>query len=261
MPNFNDIVEQYDKIKDKPEVTDPLRVRPGIKRGLNADAEAKRQKFLPDAKAHYRLQDRLSRMFDKSSRAGAKTTLGGLVMPNGRKMFADFHDNYTGTGRFQKQVAPDKVLFPDNGPKIDPYPNKVILYERCMDCRERADRNNFIPAMTFVPTGEALNPMARSKWASVDIKPGTVLCYLFCVECPTKLAKEINRIKHDPIKSNLFVSGPGGILDKPISLAEKESQALVKQHGEYISDNVFQQIKYHRDLPETDVFYGNCKLN
>lgn len=260
MANFSDIVEEYNKIKDTPEVTDPLRTNQDYKViGKSADLVEKRQQYLPTKEAHFKLEQKLSKMFDKSSRAGASSTLGGLVMPNGRQIFKEFHDNYTGTGRFQPQKAPDKVEFKDDGPKIDPYPHRVILYERCMDCCERVDLNNFVPDMTFVPSGDKLNPVAAAKWSSVSIKPGTVLCYMFCMKCPTDKAIKLRAIKHDPVKSQLLIGmAPDG---KPWTMADKESQAFLAEHAGRISDNVFQQIKHHRDLKSNDIFYGNCRID
>jgi hypothetical protein len=260
MPNFSDIVEQYNQIKGTPEITDPLRTNQEYKViGKSADIEEKRRKYLPNGQIHYRLQQKLSTMFDKSSRAGPQSTLGGLVMPNGRQIFKEFHDNYTGTGRFKPQTAPDKVTFKEDGPKIDPFPHRVILYERCMDCLERVDLNNFVPDMTFVPPGDKLNPITAAKWASVSIKPGTILCYMFCMKCPTEKARKLNAIKHDPIKSQLIAGlDPHG---KPWTVADKESQAFLAEHGGRVSDNVFQQIKYHRDLKSNDIFYGNARLD
>jgi hypothetical protein len=259
MTDFAEIALEYDKIKNTPEVTDPLRTSQEYKTvGIAADILEKRQKYLPDAKSHYKLQDKLSRMFDKSSRAGAKSTLGGLVMPNGRKIFSEFHDNFTGTGRFQPEKAPDKVTFKDDAPKIDPYPHRVIFYERCMDCLERVNLDDFIPDMTFVPPADKLNPIAEAKWRSVDIKPGTVICYLFCTKCPTEKAKKLRAIKHDPVKSQLLIGiAPDG---KPWTMADKESQAFLAEHAGRVSDNVFQQIKYHRDLKSNDIFWGNARL-
>jgi hypothetical protein len=260
VPDFADIASEYEKIKDTPDVTATLRTNQEYKAtGKAADLLEKRQKYLPDASTHYKLQDKLSKMFDKSSRAGAKSTLGGLVMPSGQKIFREFHDNYTGTGRFKPQKAPDKVAFKEDGPKIDPYPNRVILYERCMDCLERVDLNNFIPDMTFVPPGEHLNPIAAEKWRSVDIKPETLICYFFCMKCPTERAKKLRAIKHDPIKSKFIIGmGPDG---KPMTMADKECQAFLAEHAGRISDNVHQQIKYHRNLKSNDIFWGNARID
>lgn len=259
MPDFSDIALEYEKIKETPEVIDTLREKKNtINRGLTADSLNKRQDYLPDPQSHYRLQDKLSRMFDKSSRAGAKSTLGGLVMPNGRKMFAEFHDNYTGTGRIQPTKAPDKVLLPENGPQLDVKKPSVVLYERCVDCCERIDKDNCVPNMLFLPPGDLMSPAERSKWASVDIKPESVICYLFCVKCPTKVALEYKKIAHDPFKTKFIVwIGPDG---KPVTAAEKESREFLTANSTRISNHVFEQIKHHRSLPDSDIFYGEAKL-
>lgn len=264
MTDFSEIVEQYNQIKDTPEVTDTLRTSDKHKAsarvaGGAADSLQKRQRYLPDAESHYKLEDKYSKMFDKSSRAGAKSTLNGLVLPSGRKNFSDFHDNFTGTGRFKPQKAPDKVQFQEKAPKIDPYPNKVILYERCPDCCERVDKDNFIPGMTFVPNGETLSPQERQKWASVDIKPETLICYLFCVKCPTEKAKKLNQIKHDPVKSQFTIGvAPDG---KPWTLADKESQEFLLEHTTRVSEAILNQVKYHRDLNSAGIFYGNADIS
>jgi len=259
MPNFSDIVEQYEKIKKSPEITDNLRVKEYKTKGLAADILQKRQKYLPDQKTHAKLQAKLSTMFDKSSRAGAKSTLNGLILPSGRKMFSEFHDNFTGTGRFERKKAPDTVPFNDNGPKIDPNPNRVILYERCADCLERVDMNNFIPGLTFIPPEDEANPIVTSKWRSVDLKPGTVICYLFCTKCPEEAAKALKKIKHDPFKSRFFIGlGPTG---EQQTMADKEAQDYLRARSGRISDNVFSQIKYHRHIKGSDIFFGSARLD
>lgn len=259
MVDFADIALEYEKIKGTPEVTDALRIKKQKSRGLDADSEKKRQKYLPDKESHYKLQQKLSTMFDKSSRAGAKSSLGGLIMPNGQKMFSEFHDKFTGTGRYQPQTAPDKVIVPENAPRTDVKTPSVVLYERCMDCLERVDKDHCIPNMTILPPGDLMNDIARSKWNSVDIRPGSIICYLFCDKCPPKAAEVYKKISHDPFKSSFIVGvGPDG---KPITMAQKESQEYLHAHSAKISDRVFEQIKYHRNFPDSDVFYGDAILN
>ena len=256
MPDFADLALEYEKIKKTPEVIDSLRVKENPN-GNPADALQKRQRMLPDAKAHYKLQEKYTTMFDKSSRAGAKSKVGGLILPSGRKIFSEFHDNFTGTGRFKPQKAPDKVQLPEKAIKVDTKGPSVVLYERCMDCLERVDRDHCVPNMTFLPNGENMNEIARSKWQSVQITPGAVLCYLFCDKCPTEAAKHVKQILHDPFKSQLII----GIVDgKPMTMAEKESKEYMAARGQRIEDNVFQQVKYHRDLPDSDIFYNEAKL-
>jgi hypothetical protein len=259
MPDFQDIIEQNEALKKTPGVTDLLRQKKNISKGLAADSLQKRQQYLPDKETHARLQDKLSTMFDKTSRAGAKSSLHGLIMPGGRKMFTEFHDTYTGTGRYTPQKTPDKVVFDDKAPKVDPYPNKVILYERCAECCERVDMNNFIPAMTFIPAGEHLNPIARAKWAVVDIKPGTLICYLFCMSCPADSAAKLKKIKHDAVKSQFIIGmGPDG---KPWTAADKECQEFLHVRTDKINDNIFTIIKQHRELKSNDIFYGNARID
>lgn len=256
MPDFSDIAVEYDKIKDTPDVLGQTRTSDLNKAtGVAADDTQIRKEILPDEETHYRLQQKLSTMFDKSSRAGAKSSLNGLVLPNGRKMFSEFHDKFTGTGRFQPQVKPDKVLLPENGRQLDVKQPSVVLYERCMDCLERVSKDEVVPNVIFLPPGNMMNEIARAKWAMVQIRPGSVLCYLFCSKCPEDAKNRVKAILHDPFKSQIMLPAPGG---KMQSLAEIESHKYMAERGARISDNVFQQIKYNRDLPKSDVFYGDA---
>lgn len=257
MTSFQDILEEYKEIKKSPEILDNLRTTENSANGRAADNPDERQNYLPDAKTHAKLQANMTTMFDKTSRAGAKSSLHGLILPNGRKMFKEFHDNYTGTGRYKPQVAPDKVILRENAPKVDTRKPSVVLYERCLDCLDRVDRDHAVPNLTFIPPGDKLNPIARAKWESVQIKPGMILAYLFCDKCPAEAAKEVKKILHDPIKSRLQFPTPDG---KMMSLAEKEAHAYMSARGQRIEDNVFQQISYHRGIPDTDIFYYDAKI-
>lgn len=260
MPNFDEIKQEWEQIKDTPDAIGNTRTLENpLTNTQTADNLGNLQDALPDEEAHYQKQLHLTKLFDKTSRAGAKSKLNGMILANGRKMFAEFHDNYTGTGRFKPQVAPDKVDFKENAPKVDPYPHRVIMFDRCVDCREVVDLNNFHPDMTFIPPGDMLNPIAKAKWAAVDIKPGTLICYLFCMKCPSDAATAVQAIRHDPIKSKFIIGmGPDG---KPMTLAQKEAHEYMSKRSAIISDNIFAEIKRHRDLKSNDIFFGNAKID
>lgn len=259
MTDFADIVLEYEKIKDTPDVLSDTRVKDNSEKGISADSGQAVQSFLPDAETEAKLQDKLSTLFDKTSRSGAQSNLHGLILPGGRKNFADFHDNYTGTGRYTPQKTPDKVDFKTDAPKVDPYPHRVILFQKCGDCCQPIDKENFVPNMLPIPPGQILTPQEREKWASVDIKPETLLCYFFCMECPKQVAENLSRIQKDPIKSQIFVGfSPDG---KQITLAEKEAQEYLRDRSARISTNVFNEIKYHRDIKDNDVFFGNSRID
>ena len=125
MTNFQEIEEQFNQIKDTPEALDDLRTSDAHKTtGTAADDTKLRQEVLPDAETHYRLQEKYGAMFDKSSRAGAKSKLHGLILPGGRKNFSDFHDNFTGTGRYKPQKTPEKFNFLKKDQKSTPTQTK-----------------------------------------------------------------------------------------------------------------------------------------
>lgn len=257
MPDFSDIALEYEKIKDEVQEIDKTRVS-GNAAGTAADSTEVRQRYLPSKEQHYKNEQRLSQMFDKSSRAGAKSSGSGLIMPNGQKMFSEFHDKYTGTGRFKPQTAPDKVSLPDSAlnSNIDFRKPSVVLYERCMDCLERVDRDDCVPNMTFLPPGDRMNPIERAKWAGVSIQPFSVICYLFCNKCPKEAAEGAKAITQDPIKNQIIIGmGSDG---KPITLAHKETQEYLHKRSARISDQVFEAIKRGRENQETDIFYGDA---
>src|ERR1700752_4621888 len=129
MPDFADVALEYEKIKNTKTEIDETRVHENLAKGQAADSLEKRQKYLPSPEQHQKNVDRFSQMFDKSSRAGAKSGSGGLIMPNGQKLFSEFHDKFTGTGRFKPQVKPDKVSIPESklNPNIDFREPSVVL--------------------------------------------------------------------------------------------------------------------------------------
>jgi hypothetical protein len=258
MSDFDDIIEQYEQIKDTPDVLSKTTVKDNASKGVSADNLKSIQNYLPSPKSHIELQTKLTDLFDKTSRSGAQSKAPGMILPGGRKKFAHFHDNFTGTGRFTPQKTPDKVDFGDKAPKVEPYPHRVILFQRCADCNDPIDKENFVPNMLPILPGELLAPEERAKWASVDIKPETLLCYFFCINCPAAVAANLQTIRQDPIKSQMMVGiGPDG---KPITVSDKEAQTYLAERSAKISKNVFEQIKYHRDIRDNSVFFGNARI-
>jgi hypothetical protein len=259
MPDFADLALEYERIKDTPDAIGNTRTSDLNKNtGTAADSTGIRQDILPDEKTHYEKQIELTTMFDKSSRSGAKSKLHGLFLPNGRKMFKEFHDNYTGTGRYKPQVAPDKVQLPLRGRKLDTPQIAVCLYERCMICLSRVNRDECVPNIFFIPPMEAIHPMAFAKWQTVSLKPGMALGYLFCKKCHDEGLITTKAILHDPIKSKIMLPVPGGKME---SIAEVEARKYIADRGARISDNVFETIKKERNNPDTDVFYGDGILD
>lgn len=260
MTDFKEITEEWNKIKDTPEVIDENRVTKNTVGGTAADDTAKRQRFLPSEEEHAKNSDRLATMFDKSSRAGAKSTLNGLILPNGRKNFADFHDNYTGTGRMDKKPDRQMAIAPgggDAGKRVDTKTPSVVLYERCMDCMKPVSKDDCVPNMVFIPTGEKIAPQELAKWKAVGLKPGDIVCYLFCTKCPEATTLEFKKLKNDPITSLILVPGPDS---KPMTLADKQSQSYLHQRSRRISDQVIATIKLERNNKDSDCFYGEARL-
>lgn len=256
MPDFNDIAVEYDRIKQEDEVLDQNRVKENKVKGKAADDLAKRQSVLPDERTHAKLEEKLSTMFDKSSRAGAKSNAPGLILPNGRKNFTDFHENYTGTGRIEKKQDNQGFVPQANAPKVDTPQASVVLYEQCVDCFERVEVGSVIPDMDFVPPRNRFVDEI-DKWAAVGLKPGMIVCSLFCTTCATKFATEHRRILNDPFKNSMMVMGPDG---RPTSLAAVEAEQLKHTHRQKTRENIIYLIKQERRNPLSQCFYGDAVI-
>jgi len=255
MTDFNDIVAEYDQIKDNPETIDQIRVKDNQVKGIAADSAQKRVNCLPTAEEHHKLQQKYAEMFDKSSRAGAKHNGGGLILPGGRKNFADFHDNFTGTGRIaKKQEAP--AIPEGNAPKVDTPQISVVLYKRCIDCGEAVSKSEFVYDMDYVPPRDRF-PGELEKWKAVGLKPGMIIGTFFCLNCVAEFKKERMRIVNDPIKSALQVNGPDGL---PTTLAALEAETLKHKHRQRTRENIIAMIKVERNDPMSDCFYGEARL-
>ena len=254
MPDFNDVALEYERIKDKPEKMDEIRVKENEVGGTPADALKKRESCLPTAQQHHNLSQIYAKMFDKSSRAGAKHAGGGLILPNGRKNFADFHDNFTGTGRIPKKR---EVLFTanDNAPKVDAPKISVVLYTRCIDCGGLIDKNNAVYDMDFVPPQDRF-PGELEKWKAVCLKPGMIVGSFFCLICVAAFKEERMKILNDPFKNALQVCGLDGL---PTSVAALEAEILKHKHRQKTRENIIAMIKVERNDPTSDCFYGEAR--
>ena len=255
MPDFNDIASEYERIKNKPEKMDEIRVTENKVGGTPADALKKRENLLPTPETHHKLQEKYAQMFDKSSRAGAKHSGGGLILPGGRKNFADFHDNFTGTGRIEKkQEAP--AIPEHNAPKVDTPQISVVLYKRCIDCGDTVNKDEFVYDMDFVPPQDRFQGELE-KWKAVGLKPGMIVGSFFCLKCVEAFKKERTQILNDPFKNALQVNGPDGL---PTTLAALEAEALKHKHRQRTRENIIAMIKNERNDPTSDCFYGEARL-
>lgn len=256
MDTFKDIANEWDKIKDTPEEIDSNRVKDNKAAGsVAADDMTGREKHLPTRKQHENLSERLSNMFDKSKRSGSYSKGGGLILPNGRQNFADFHDNYTGTGRMAKKTEVKPLEIAENAPKVDTPQVSAVLYKRCIDCGGPVDKTNFVHDMDFVPPINRF-PGEVEMWAAVGLKPGMIVGSLFCLPCVSTFGKEHKRILNDPFKNALQVIGPGGV---PVTVASMEAEQLKHKHREKTRLNIIQMLKVERENPDSDAFYGAAK--
>lgn len=264
MPDFLDVALEYERIKDDPEKLDQIRSKEHRVKGKAADALDKRQKALPTPEVHAKLEETYEKMFDTTARAGAQSTLHGLILPNGRKNFSDFHDNYTGTGRMPKKETP-ALLPPDNAPKVDTRKDMAMLFERCPDCCERVDKNNCEPNFTIIPPFEKLPPQEAHRWQSLNLTPGIWVCWLYCRQCPRKAAEGLAKIKNDPALNMIAFANADGTPKlhadgSPYTLADKQAGDFIRKRADRISDTVHKMFQKERDNPLSQAFYGSARI-
>lgn len=257
MVDFAEIAQAWDDIKDTPDVLGDIRIKPNEVGGKSADDVDTRKAYLPDEEAHYKLEQTYAEMFDKTRRAGPQSTLGGLVLPGGRKNFNDFHENFTGTGRMEAKKEPEGLELAPNAPKVDTHQNMAMLYERCVDCGELVNPNDCEVNASPIPPFELLNPEDTAKWKSVGLKPGFWLCYLFCRKCPAQAMEEMKKIKNNAIRSSIPSPHPGPD-GKPLSLADVDVLNYLHGRARKVSENVHKMLKIERDNPDSKCFYGQA---
>jgi hypothetical protein len=219
--------------------------------GRSADSAAMLEHFLPSKEEEFKNAEKLTTVFDTSSRAGAGGTKAGVVgiRPNGGKAASEFLEMYTGIGRFKPQAVPftEKINICDKGNDNARKPS-VVFYKSCMDCMKPLNRDDCVPNMNIIPPLQIATQAEIEKWRSVGLKPGMVVCYCFCTPC----IKEAVAIQKDPYKQMPLIVG--GV---ETTLAKMEMQKRASR----ISDQVIAEIKRERENPETDVFYGDAKLD
>lgn len=259
MPDYADLVQEWERIKDEPDVLDDIRVIDNQITEKSADALDTRQQYLPSEEDHYKLEQKYADMFDRTRRVGAQSTLNGLVLPGGQKNFADFHDNFTGTGRIPKKKEPDKLELAPNAPKVDTHQNMAMLYERCADCGEFVDPKDCELSAAPIPPFELISPEDAAKWQAVSLKPGMWLCYLFCRACPAQAMEKMKKLKNDPLFCNLPSphAGPDG---KPLSYADIMVLKYLQERAKKVSENVHRMLKQERDNLNSKCFYGEAVL-
>ena len=249
--NLKDLLEQIEQEKNKPEVLDKTPVVKNTVGGEAADSAAARQAFLPSAAEHYQNVESLSKMLDTTSRAGAGGTKAGVVgiRPAGGKAASNFLERFTGTGRIKKEFDPLENPIPiKEGPKREVQKPSAVLYERCMDCRKRVRKDYAAPNLVMIPPPQHINDIMRAKWAAVGLRPGEIVCYVFCVPCIRNASQEAQTLNATGIQlvQNGCVITP--------------AQRYLKERGQRISDNVFAALKAERNNPQTDCFYGEARF-
>jgi hypothetical protein len=248
----SDILEAREAQKKTKHFLDKLPTKKNKTRGLAADDKAKIARLLPSKKEEFKKAEKLSRLFDTTARAGAGGTRTGVpgIRPSGGKEASGFLETYTGVGRYKAPPAAftQNQSFTGSATSSETKRPSVVLYKKCMDCMQPVRRDDAIPNMTIIPASEHLHPIAREKWETVKIRPGSIICYLFCGDC----VRAAVAVSKDPSKQIRLISG-----GQETTLARYELQ----QRSQKISDQVFEAIKRERDNPESDVFYSDGVLD
>lgn len=242
--------EELAELEKTPEAIELSRVARNTVRGESADSTAMIERMINPADEFKKAED-LTAMLDTSKRAGAGGTKAGLVgiRPNGGKAASQFLEDFTGTGRMKKQAAPfeEKMKFDGDKVKRDVKKPSVVLFKHCMDCMFEVRQDEAIPQMMPLPPGGIMNEIERAKWESVGIRPGEILCWLYCVPCMKAAMKEAQRL--NSIGLTLIQNG------QPVTAGQR----FLNERGKRISENVITYIRRERNDPHSEVFYGECK--
>lgn len=271
MTTLKELEEEYREMQAHPDAFDELKssentvggnpTAPGYGEKIPGNALAGMpDQYKEQAVALANEVERNAKFFDTASRSGAGGTKAGLVglRPNGSS--TAWLDQYTGTGRMKKEAP----MFSENvdikDDHIDHKARKpsVVLYEHCMDCLERVNRDSCVPVInTPIPSGtpadansgDALRVSVETiaKWAAVGVKPLDIICYLFCTKCAMTAMNEAKRLNASGL--TLIIGGQ----------SVTAGQRYLQQRGTRISDQVFARIKLERQNPDSDCFYGDCK--
>lgn len=158
----------------------------------SAEAEAKKAGFLRD-------------MFDTTTRAGAGGTKAGLpgLRPSGGEAVKDFHENYTGTGRYK---APDR---PFSKGLVDPV--RPRMFEKLPEVRIYIPQNICFACMrTDRPVGTKDKPSGMidgypyfNDRPDLGVKAGEFVVSTICQECiekhNAKLSRQILEVSKDNV--------------------------------------------------------------
>lgn len=248
--SIQEIIEANKAYQKEAGPLDETRISKNKVGGDSADSQDSIAGMLPSKKEQFELAEKLTPMFQTTSRAGAGGTRANLVglRPNGGKEASAFLDKYTGTGRMEKK----KAMFSENqavteNKRVDGPGPSVVIYDCCQDCLQPVRKDDCIPNMIVLPPPDKFNPIAFEKWRALDLKPGDILCYLFCGPCVRETMKECQRLN---------ASGLTYVINGYSVTAQER---YLKERAQRVSDNVQNRLKRERDNPNTDVFYNNAR--
>jgi hypothetical protein len=250
--SFNDtkdvkeIIEQAKRFKKdkhfldtKPAQVNTVGGTPKRVPGKSADASLK----LPTVEEQAKKADELGKMFDKTSRSGAKAKPGTHgIRPHGGKAATKFLEDFVGTGRFKKQEEPERTFFKDDKVRDVKKP-RVVIFKHCMDCMKQVTIEEGVPSMTFVPPPQHINAIARAKWQSVRVNPGDVVCYIFHKACMDAAAFQMKVLGR-------------GIITYENGQQVTAAQRYARERGNRISDQVHQYLVSECLRGESEVYYN-----
>jgi hypothetical protein len=226
--DLTDIALATEELKKKPHFLDKLPATKNTTGKTSADNKRKINRFLPKAEKEQKLGEYYQAMLNTTSRAGAGGTKLGLpgIRPSGGKAASKFLDDFIGTGRFQKPPEPfsQKKHFLPSNQNTTKKP-RAIIFDRCMDCLKLVHKDDAIPNLTFIPPPEQINPIAKAKWASVRIRPGDIIGYLFHAKCVRAAVSQMQLLGQGVIT---FENG------KQVTAAQR----FARERSQKVSDNV-----------------------
>ncbi|MGH9552190.1 MAG: hypothetical protein ACRD3W_22580, partial [Terriglobales bacterium] len=167
--------------------------------GTSATDPEKIAEMLPTAEAEARRAEFLGDMFSTTTRAGAGGTKSGLfgIRPRGGEAVKDFHENFTGTGRYKQPARPfeKSLLLQDDYHAKEKLPFMRVWIPRnvCVACM-RTDRPTKPGPVEHGGAGGTANVYVYfNDRPDLGINAGECVGNVFCQECVIKFQAKLTK--------------------------------------------------------------------
>lgn len=234
---LKEIIEQVEEQKKDPHFLDqlPTKENPRKDKELSADDPRVINRKLPGKETDYKIRQYYKDVLNKP-----------LVHGPQNKKRAQFIDNFV-YGEKPKKPQPafsQTETFPGLDPKTPVRKPRVVIYDKCMDCLQRVNKDDAVPNMVFIPKPPHLNPITQARWAAVRVRPGDIVCYLFHGSCVRGALAQVKLLGRG------IITMENG---RPVTAGERYAQ----ERGLRIQNNVFEYLTSECLKPDSDVYYEN----